>query len=65
LYYDLCVIIGIFSRYVVGWLLAPSSQPNWPPTSFTMPFSLSTGRLHHPRHSFQSPGNGSLGNADV
>lgn len=38
-YYDLYVILDIFSRYVVAGCWPPSSQPSWLPTSSTMPCS--------------------------
>jgi putative transposase len=33
IYYDLYVILDIYSRYVVGWTLAPSESGNSPKTS--------------------------------
>jgi len=29
-YFHLYVILDIFSRYVVGWMVAPRETPNWP-----------------------------------
>jgi transposase InsO family protein len=36
-WFDLYVIIDIFSRYVVDWMVAPGRAPSWPRPSWAGP----------------------------
>jgi putative transposase len=36
-YYDLYVVLDIFSRYVAAWCVAPSEPASWPKSSSLMP----------------------------
>ena len=53
-YYDLYVVIDIFSRYVVAWCVAPDRvAASWPRNSSPTPWPATTSArpAHHPRRS--------------